>query len=167
MPSVRVRIWASRICKPLPAITITRVSGDNHHWQAADRNAYSGVKAKYQDIGAGKTGTVIAGTDDGKGLKVLRHTYASKANALRAARSNLKKIQRGAITFTIDLARGRPDIYPEQHATVRGFKQEIDGEAWIVVKASHKLVGDTGLTTALELECKPDGVDSAPEADAD
>lgn len=152
--------------KPLPAIVITRASGDSHHWQAADRNAYSGVKAKYNDLGAGKTGEVIAGTDDGKGLKVLRHTYATKANALRAATSRLKKLQRGATTFSISLARGRPDIYPEQHATVRGFKAEIDSEAWIVTKAEHRL-GDNGLTTSLELECKPDGVDNAPEGDAD
>jgi phage protein D len=149
--------------KPLPAITITRASGDQHRWHAADRNAYSGVRARYQDVGAGKTGDVIAGTDNGKGLKTLRHTYATKANALRAARSEFQKIQRGAVTFDITLARGRADVYPEQHATVRGFKADIDGSEWIVVRVEDRL-GDAGYTTSLELECKPAGVDNAPES---
>lgn len=148
--------------KPLPAITLTRASGDQHRFLVADRDAFTGVKAKYQDAGSAQTGEVIAGEDKGNGTKVLRHTYASKQSALRGARSELQRLQRAAATFSLALARGRPDIYPEQHVTVRGFKRQIDGTDWIVVKAEHRL-GDNGLTTSLELECKPEGVDNAPE----
>lgn len=152
--------------KPLPAITITRAIGDRHRWHAADRNAYSGVRAKYQDLGAGRTGDVIAGVDDGRGVKILRHTYATKSNALRAARSEYQRLQRGIVSFGITLARGRADIYPEQHATVHGFKTEIDNEAWIVVRSSC-LVTESGFTTSIELECKPESVDNAPESGGD
>lgn len=150
--------------KPLPAITITRSSGDRHRWHAADRNAYSGVRARYQDVGAAKTGDVIVGTDDGKGVKTLRHTYATKSNAKRAARSEYQRIQRGIVSFSIELARGRADIYPEQHATVHGFKPDIDGEEWIVVRSECRL-GDGGFTTSIELECKPEGAENTPESD--
>lgn len=152
--------------QPLPSITITRDSGDRHRWHAADRNAYSGVRANYQDVASGKTRAVIAGEENPKGVKTLRHTYATKSNALRAARSEYQRLQRGTVSFGIDLARGRADIAPEQHATVRGFKPDIDHEAWIVVRAEHRL-GDGGFTTVLELECKPAGIGSAPEADDD
>lgn len=149
--------------KPLQAITITRSIGDGHRWHAADRDAYSGVRAKYQDIGASRTGDVIAGTDDGKGVKTLRHTYASKSNALRAARSEYQRMKRGVVSFNIDLARGRADIYPEQHATVSGFKRDIDGEEWIVVRAESRM-DEKAFTTALTLERKPQGVNNAPDS---
>ena len=50
-------------------------------------------------------------------------------------------------------------------AIAPGFKPEIDGEAWVVVKAAHKL-DDNGLVASLELGCQPKGVDSAPEGPA-
>lgn len=148
--------------QPLPTVTLTRRDGDHHRWHAADRDAYSGVRAKYDDTAGGQTKDVIVGTDDGHGVKTLRHTYASESNAMRAARSDYQKMKRGAVTFDLDLARGRPDIAPELTATVRGFKADIDGSDWIVVRAEHRLA-DSGLTTRVELESQPEGVDSAPE----
>jgi phage protein D len=149
--------------KPLPVITITRSSGDRHRWHAANRDAYSGVRATYDDTASASMRDVIVGTDDGQGLKTLRHTYASRSNAMRAARSVFQKLQRGAVTFDIDLARGRSDIAPELAATVSGFKAGIDGSDWLVVRASHAL-SEGGYTTRVELESKPDGVNSAPES---
>ncbi|MFL9598814.1 phage late control D family protein, partial [Aeromonas veronii] len=35
--------------KPLPAITITRQDGDQHQFSVADRDAYTGVIAYWQD----------------------------------------------------------------------------------------------------------------------
>lgn len=149
--------------KPLPMLTITRATGDSHHWHTADRDAYSGVRAMYDDTAGGNTKDVIVGTDDGEGVKTLRHTYESRSNAMRAARSVFQKLKRGAVTFDIGLARGRPEIFPELPATVSGFKPGIDATDWIVVRASHSLIGN-GYTTHVELESKPDGVDNAPES---
>lgn len=148
----------------------------HQEWQAlkankAARAAYIGTRAKYNDRNIGESGEVVYGdpaqeakVDDdtqadpaispsADNVKTLRHVYANKANALRAARAEWRKIQRGVATFSITLARGRPELFPDLPATVSGWKRSIDGTEWIIAKVSHTL-GDGGLTTALEFEIK-------------
>jgi len=165
----------------LPKVEITRASGDTHTFSIADRENYNGVKAYYQDTRAGQRGEVVIDAsnatkvkqepDSGKGkkkkpetvvpqpnpdnVKVLRHTYASKANAERAARGEWRKIQRGVASFTITLARGRAELFPSLHAQVRGWKPQIDNTAWSVGRVIHRL-NSSGFTTTLELEIKPE-----------
>lgn len=86
-------------------------------------------------------------------VKTLRHVYASKANAIRAARAEWRKLQRGMANFNITLAKGRAEIFPDLPTTVFGFKQDIDNTDWILTKVTHT-IGDGGFTTALELEIK-------------
>lgn len=135
----------------------------------AARAAYVGVKAKYNDRNLGDEGEVTFGqpeqearaeekaeptiTPGADNLKTLRHVYANKANALRAARAEWRKIQRGVATFSLTLARGRPEIFPDIPATVSGWKPAIDNTDWIVTKATHTLT-DNGLGTSLEFEIK-------------
>ncbi|OIT17073.1 phage tail protein [Ralstonia solanacearum] len=168
----------------LPKVTITRDVGDTHTFLVADRENYNGVRAYYQDTRAGVRGEVVIDASNAtvvkekpasKGkkkattvvaqpnpdnVKVLRHSYASKANAERAARAEWRKIARGVATFTITLARGRADLFPSLHATVKGWKKDIDGTEWSVGKVTHTL-NDRGYTTALELEIKPDKLEDA------
>lgn len=139
--------------QPIPAVTISRAQGDQHRWHAADRGAYAGVRARYDDTVSGHTSEVLAGEDDGQGVKTLRTIYASKANALRAARSERQRLQRGASTFEITLAHGCPELYPETRVAARGFKAGIDGLGWLVVRAEHQL-GEEGLRTRLEMEVR-------------
>lgn len=143
--------------KPLPSVTLVRADGDQHRYHAADRDAYGGIRALYDDVHTGKTEAVLVGTDDGQGVKTLRTIYASKSNALRAARSEYGRLLRGIVTFEYSLARGRPDLYPEMHVRVRGFKPEIDDTDWIIVRAEHALDGQ-GFMTRLELEHRTDDV---------
>ncbi|MHA6894774.1 phage late control D family protein [Ralstonia pseudosolanacearum] len=165
----------------LPKVTITRDAGDTHTFLVADRENYNGVKAYYQDTRAGARGEVVVDASnatvtkqkqDGKvkkktkktataaaqpnpdNVKVMRHTYASRANAERAARAEWRKIQRGVATFSITLARGRPDLFPSLHASVSGWKKEIDNTQWSVGKVTHNL-NDRGYTSSLELEIQP------------
>lgn len=256
--------------KQLPTANITRQSGDQHRFALADRNSYNGVKASYNDIGAGKKIDVIWGKDEdnpehkvpkktapatpigqykdvgkehksralalraakkawramkankaAKGayvgavaryrdpnlgvsgeasygqadedkkrnnavkqaekdknklhpdtpapfehsadnVKVLRHVYASKANAIRAARAEWRRLQRGMATFSITLAVGRPELFPDLPARVSGWKPAIDNTGWIITKATHTL-NDNGLGTALEFEIKAtEVVDESP-----
>ncbi|VVE41647.1 late control protein [Pandoraea communis] len=86
--------------------------------------------------------------------KELRHTYASKTNAMRAARAEWQRIQRGVATFSLTLARGNASLFPEVPATVRGFKPQIDNTDWILAKARHTLDSNGGFTTQIELEIK-------------
>lgn len=245
--------------KALPVVTITRQSGDRHHFSIADRGSYTHVKALWHDAGLAKRGEVIwdkkmdadesgrapkvvaapvgnyktlPGTSKSRGvalrearkawkaivkskalkdkfvgvkaayhdlnlkvsgtvsygaenelvalqnasslakkdaannaapqvafeasadnIKTLRHTYASKESAHRAARAEWRRLQRGMATFSIDLALGRPDLFPEIPSTVQGFKREIDNTDWLITKATHTLT-DKGMTTKLEFEIK-------------
>ncbi len=166
----------------LPTVSITRASGDTHTFSIADRENYNGVKAYYQDTRAGVRGEVVVDAsnatvtkekpDNGKGkgkkkpatveanpnpenVKVLRHTYASKANAERGARGEWRKMQRGVASFTITLARGRAELFPSLHAQVKGWKQQIDNTAWTIGRIIHRL-NSNGFTTTIELEIKPD-----------
>lgn len=86
-------------------------------------------------------------------LKVLRHVYASKENAHRAARAEWRKLQRGMAEFSITMAQGRAELIPETPATVQGFKISIDNTDWIIAKVIHNL-NDRGYTTQIELEIK-------------
>ena len=66
---------------------------------------------------------------------------------------------------SISLARGRPDLYPEQRIDVTGFKAGIDGE-WLVSRVNHTITGSAGFTTSLELETPADDA-SAPTSESE
>nr|WP_232370300.1 contractile injection system protein, VgrG/Pvc8 family [Xenorhabdus lircayensis] len=90
-------------------------------------------------------------------ILTLSRIYANKESAERAAKAAWEKMQRGAAQFSITLAMGRADIYPETPIQLEGFKQEIDGTHWTLVKVTHML-NDSGFTTSLDLEIKIDEV---------
>ncbi|MEB6540310.1 phage late control D family protein [Serratia plymuthica] len=159
--------------KALPSFAITRSSGDRHSFRIADRDAYTGVRAYWLDLEFGKKkkvtvktrkpakkkaerssnreGDYIEGEDSN--VYVLRKTYNSETAAKRAAAAKWQQLKRGAAEFTLTLAYGRADLYPEMHGTVTGFKTDIDNQDWIIARASHTIDGN-GFTTRLEFEAK-------------
>nr|WP_282957508.1 contractile injection system protein, VgrG/Pvc8 family [Xenorhabdus doucetiae] len=90
-------------------------------------------------------------------ILTLSRTYSNKEEAERAAKAVWEKMQRGAAQFSITLAMGRADIYPETPVQLEGFKKEIDGTHWTLVKVTHVL-NDSGFTTSLDLEIKIDEI---------
>ncbi|PHV10908.1 phage late control D family protein [Chitinimonas sp. BJB300] len=149
-------------------VHITRQHGDGHRFAIADRETYTAVRAYFQDTKGAKKGEVLidkAGPVKAnkktrpsiESTKTLRHTYASKANAQRAAKAEWDRLQRGVATFSLTLAKGRPELFPEQPAAVSGWKPAIDGLPWIIGKATHKL-DSSGFTTDLELEVRAEVV---------
>ncbi|MBJ9342267.1 phage late control D family protein [Citrobacter freundii] len=178
--------------KPIPQMTVERGDGDRHQFAIADREAYTGVTAKWlhtkdpkpqkqkvklkrkpkeqhlralQHPKAAKTSTkakkkkeqearegeYMAGESDN--VLELTTIYATKAQAMRAAQAKWDKIQRGVAEFSITLATGRADLFPETPVAVKGFKRVIDEQAWIISRVVHSLNG-SGFTTGLELEVK-------------
>lgn len=178
--------------KPIPQMTVERGDGDRHQFAIADREAYTGVTAKWlhtrdpkpqkqkvklkrkpkeqhlralQHPKATKTsakakkkkeqeareGEYMAGESDN--VLELTTIYATKAQAMRAAQAKWDKIQRGVAEFSITLATGRADLFPETPVSVKGFKRVIDEQAWIISRVVHSLNG-SGFTTGLELEVK-------------
>lgn len=147
----------------------------------AERAAYIGVKVAYDDRNLSVKGSVTYGqADDDKkrriaqrqaardtdkiatanafdhsadSLKTLRHVYSSKANAARAARAEWRRLQRGMANFTLTLAEGIPQIYPETPALVSGFKPQIDSTDWLITRVVNTIT-ETGYTQQLEFEIK-------------
>jgi len=76
-----------------------------------------------------------------------------KKNAERAAKTTWERIQRGAASFSIQLAKGRADLFPELPVRVNGFKSQIDEADWIITTVTNS-ISDSGFTTSLELEVK-------------
>lgn len=150
----------------LPHITLTRIDGDQHRYLQADRDSYDGVRAYYYDVNSAKKQEAIAGGGDN--LKDLRHTYSDQQSALRAARSEFRRLQRGSATLSYSLAMGRPDLIPELTYTLQGVKAEIDEIIWYGGNVQHSLTADGGYTVSLELESKlpEDNVEDLAEENA-
>lgn len=163
--------------KALPVITLQRKDGDSHRFSLADRDAYTGVIASWlhtreptkkpeakvkrrrkttakKKEPEAKQGDYLIGTDEN--VLVLSRTYANRANAERAAKMQWERLQRGVATFSIQLARGRAELYTEMPVKVSGFKQQIDAAEWIVTTLTHSLSADSGYTTCMDLEVKID-----------
>lgn len=98
-----------------------------------------------------REGEYMAGEADN--VFALTTIFASKAQAMRAAQAKWDKLQRGVAEFSISLAMGRADLYPETPVKVTGFKRVINEQSWIITKVTHSL-SNGGFTTALELEVK-------------
>jgi len=148
--------------KPLPECVIVRSVGDNHRFTVSDRDNYEQVEATYQDTHTATKGSVIVDAPQTEadfdtptpGKRVLRHQYANRRNAERAAKAAMHKQKRDVAEFSITLALARPELFPEIPATVQGFKPAIDSTQWIISKATHTLDASSGFTTLLELEMK-------------
>jgi len=172
--------------KPLPVMTLTRQDGDRHSFSLADRDAYTGVTARWLNTRQPKPKTVtLKRKPKTQHLRALQHpkakpaskkaskpeaphegeylvgaednvfaiptVYATQKAAMRAAQAKWEKLQRGVAEFSLSLAMGRAELVPETPIRVRGFKQVIDAQPWIVSKVVHNL-GNNGFTTAVELE---------------
>lgn len=135
--------------KPLSSATITRAEGDSHRYHTSDRDAYSGVRAYWHDPQRAQRRSVLVGLSGN--AKCLKESHASEADARAAAQAEWGRIQRGAATFELTLALGLPQLAPQTPVQVNGFKPQIDGTDWLVVKAVHT-VGDGGFATRLEME---------------
>lgn len=96
-----------------------------------------------------KEGDYLAGSEDN--VFAITTVYATKAAAMRAAQAKWSKLQRGVAEFSLTLAMGRADLFPETPVKVSGFKSVIDNQPWIISKVTHSLSG-SGFTTALEFE---------------
>ncbi|WP_219863147.1 phage late control D family protein [Vreelandella piezotolerans] len=135
--------------RAMPGITLTRRDGDQHRYSVTDRDAYSGVKAYWNDTRGAERQTVLAGMEEN--AKQLRPTYATEDDALAAARAEWQRIQRGLAEFELTLALGRADLLPETPLTLTGFKPQIDATLWVVTEAEDSL-SDNGFTTRVRCE---------------
>ncbi|HDX8606620.1 TPA: phage late control D family protein [Klebsiella michiganensis] len=109
------------------------------------------AKKKETKTPEAREGEYMVGEDDN--VFALTTIYATKAQAIRAAQAKWDKLQRGVAEFSIRLATGRADLYPETPVQVSGFKRVIDEQSWTITKVMHSL-SNGGFTTSLELEVR-------------
>ena len=114
------------------------------------------AKKKEAKVPEAREGEYMAGEADN--VFALTTVFSTKAQAMRAAQAKWDKLQRGVAEFSITLALGRADLYPETPVAVSGFKSIIDDQAWIITKVTHAL-NSNGYTTSLELEVKLADID--------
>lgn len=119
------------------------------HLRALQHPAAKKTTAKAQKAPEAKEGEYLAGSDEN--VFVLTTVYATQKAAMRAAQAKWDKLQRGVAQFSISLARGRADLFPETPLAVSGFKAVIDAQPWLISKVTHSL-NNGGYTTGLELE---------------
>lgn len=139
--------------QPIPAVTLTRNQGDQHHYQLADRDSrYSGVIAYWQDNASAERQQKYDGdvSSNSATPKVLRTPYPNASEAQQAATAEWQRIQRQGASFNLTLATGNPALYPETPIKARGWKKEIDETEWLLTKVVHSL-SDGGYTGQLEM----------------
>ena len=119
------------------------------HLRALQHPAAKKTTAKAQKVPEAKEGEYLAGSDEN--VFAMTTVYATQKAAMRAAQAKWDKLQRGVAQFSISLARGRADLFPETPLAVSGFKAVIDAQPWIISKVTHSL-NNGGYTTGLELE---------------
>ena len=136
----------------IPPIQLYRQSGDQHRYLVAERDAYTGVTALWNNKAHATREAVTVG--EPQNAQQLRHTYASEEEALEAAQAEWQRLQRGVAYFSITQAIGDPDVFPETPTQCIGWKPQIDATPWIITEVTHNLT-DTSYTTALQLETRP------------
>jgi phage protein D len=134
----------------IPSATVRRRDGDGHRYSVEKREEHTGVTASWHDRKGAKRETVTVG--DASNAKRLSRVYGSAAEARRAATAEQGRIGRDPTKFSMTLALGRADLYPDQRVTPSGFKAEIDAQSWLLVEVSHTLDNRGGFTTSIQCE---------------
>lgn len=137
----------------LPPVYIRRQSGDGHSYRSGHgTDRIDGVKAFYYDEDKAIKRHVVIGSNAEGNLKELRYTCRDRTSAELAANAEYNRSKRSAKSFSISLARGEPNIIPEQQIILDGFKPAIDELIWLGTTVTHSLTAEDGYTTSLECE---------------
>jgi phage protein D len=134
--------------KIIPERTLTRQNGWTWSYTRAERSAANGVQAQYHDAGGGVRKSVTVGGTDAQRLK---HVYASKSSAKRAAKSNLAKRLRGKSKFDYSLAVADPTLHPNGKIALKGWGDAVASTKWLIESVETKL-GASGMTQELKFE---------------
>ena len=136
--------------RALAPVTITRSDGDSHSYRESDRNGrYTGVQAHWHDVDQAKEQSFVIG--DSGYMKTLRQPYPTPEEAMDAASAEWERIKRSGSAMSVTLAEGVADLMPETPLRLKGWKPEINAQAWNAGNISHSL-SDGGFTTLIDLE---------------
>ncbi|MEO1949098.1 contractile injection system protein, VgrG/Pvc8 family [Thioclava sp.] len=118
--------------------SLTRSQLTSWRWDLDGRKIYRKIEAEWSEPGAGKRHLVTRGKD--KPSKRLRHCYASKEEAERAADGALSAAARGALKISIEVAGFRPSLLAGASVKLDGLRPELNGE-WHLTRVQHRFGG--------------------------
>lgn len=113
-------------------------------WQfdLSGRGEEKSIEAEVQLTGSAERKRITAGS--GKPARRLRHTFATEAEARRAAQSELARSARGKEKLEATLAGFEPALFAGGRVTLTGLRPETAG-TWHITTVRHQL--GTGLVT--------------------
>lgn len=132
---------------PMLPLPITKSGKLSWSMTLATRGDFKSVEANWHNEETGQKEKVTEG--EGSPIKKLRHTYATKEEAQRAAKAELDKIKRGNDTLSMTMP-GNPLIAAEGQILALGFRIGVAG-LWSITSAKHQIRGG-GFTTSIETE---------------
>ena len=136
----------------LPAVELVRTDGDQHSYAyGQSHDKVECVKAYYHNPQKGEKLYVIVGSHTDN-PKEIRFIHRDKKTAELAALAELKRCKRAELSLSYTLAKGRPDLLPEQEFSFVGLKAQIDEIVWLGKTITHDLNESSGYTTRIELE---------------
>ena len=131
----------------IPPLVIHRTDISRGSWKLTGRGKYGKVTAEWAELGTAVVHRVSAG-DKAPELK-LRHRYASKAEAVRAAEGALAAGARASGKISLQLGGFYGDLGAGAPIDLRGVLPELVG-VWNVTRVEHRL-GET-LVTSVDAE---------------
>jgi len=132
---------------PLPTFTIHRNQIGSGSWNIAERGRYRSVTAEWGDRDTATAHRLTAG--QGEPELLLRHPYATRAEARCAAEAALDRSQRTSAKLSIQLGGFHADLMAEAKVDLQAIKPELNGQ-WLLTRVIHRL--DQSLTTGFEAE---------------
>lgn len=131
----------------LPVFAATRSQMQDLDWTITGRGRYGRVIAEWSDPATNTVHKVQEGDKEPE-LR-LRHRYASKDEAQRAAQSALETSKRASGKVSVALGGFWGDLLAGAKVSLGGVKPEIEGE-WNITRVEHTL--SNTLTTRFEAE---------------
>ncbi|MGY9056138.1 MAG: contractile injection system protein, VgrG/Pvc8 family, partial [Alphaproteobacteria bacterium] len=120
---------------PMLPLPITKSGKLSWSMTLATRGDFKSVEANWHNEETGQKEKVTEG--EGSPIKKLRHTYATKDEAQRAAKAELDKIKRGNDTLSMTMP-GNPLIAAEGQILALGFRIGVAG-LWSITSAKHQI----------------------------
>lgn len=117
-------------------------------WSFNGRSTYRSAEAEWTETGSGITHRLRVGS--GKPLKKIRHAFASKSEASRAASAALRRAGRAALEIGCTLSGFEPGLLGGASVVLEGLEPELNGE-WHLKSVCHRLDAG-GLVTEFQGE---------------
>ncbi|MCW8843339.1 MAG: contractile injection system protein, VgrG/Pvc8 family [Rhodobacteraceae bacterium] len=122
--------------KPLPVFKVDISQIQRGSWKITGRGQHGRVCAEWGERGTAQRHKVIIGKDEPQ--LNLRHPFATKEEAERAAKAALDRGKRASGSINIDLGGFWGELMAEAKVDLSGVKPELTGE-WLITQVSHRL----------------------------